>query len=58
MATYYGKQVKIEDSPAEIERMLKQAGFAEVRVKTIKRGQIIWGTGYHSSFDSSKHPKV
>jgi len=30
----------------EIDDMLRQAGFLEVRAKTIERGQVIWAKGY------------
>jgi len=33
-------------SMSEVGRMLRRAGFVEVRVKTIERRQIIWATGY------------
>lgn len=33
-------------SAPEIGRMLTRGGFAEVHVKPIERGQIIWATGY------------
>lgn len=38
-------------SRREIERMVKQAGFAEVRAKTIERAQVIWVTGHRLSLD-------
>lgn len=31
---------------SEIDRMLKRAGFDEVRAKMVERRQIIWATGY------------
>jgi len=45
-------------SPTEIGRMLKQAGFVEVRVKTIERGQLMWGTGYRPCCESSRHKEM
>lgn len=41
-------------SPAEVERMVKQAGFTEVRVKTVERGQVIWATGHRPSLDEAE----
>ena len=36
-------------SPLEMRQMMKEAGLAEVRAKTIERGEIIWATGRRSS---------
>jgi len=33
-------------SPSEVGRMLGKAGFKQVRVKTIERGQILWATAF------------
>jgi len=33
-------------SPAQVERMVQQARFTEVRCKTIERGQVLWVTGH------------
>lgn len=41
-------------SPGEVERMMTQAGFTDVRVRTIERGQLIWATGYRPSGDGRK----
>jgi len=31
---------------SEIDRMLTRAGFAEIKVKQVEHGQIIWGSGH------------
>jgi SAM-dependent methyltransferase len=36
-------------SPEQVERMLVKSGFAEVRVKVIERGQVMWITGHGPS---------
>ena len=33
-------------SAKEIDDLLRQAGFAEVRARTVQRGQVIWATGF------------
>jgi ArsR family transcriptional regulator len=32
--------------PAEVERLLEKAGFLDIRLRLIERGQIIWARGY------------
>jgi len=36
-------------APDEVARMLREAGFDEVRVKPIERGQVLWATGFRAA---------
>jgi ubiquinone/menaquinone biosynthesis C-methylase UbiE len=36
-------------TPLQIERMLKEAGFREMRSRTVERGQVLWTVGYRQS---------
>jgi len=39
-------------SPPEIERMMMQAGFAEVSIRLIEREQIVWAKGFRPAADN------
>jgi ubiquinone/menaquinone biosynthesis C-methylase UbiE len=41
-------------TPLQIERMLKEAGFHEIRGRTIERGQVLWTVGYRRSNGNEK----
>jgi len=40
-------------STDEVEKLLAESGFGEIRVKTIERGQLIWATAFRACVEES-----